>query len=443
MADTGTPIFGFILFGGSLSGALVRDMRLANELADRGYGVHVWWAMDRPANPPLRPAIVQHDWFNGFRYYRRRGRWLHEQIGRAMCRIWSDAKRARSLQKRPDVGNAIMQRYLTLIADGVERDRPVLDRFVRQLNASGVTHMLPMLAALGAYLEAARPRLRREVKQLVTFQGYELYVNYARAARIEPRLYHRLRGIASASDWPAIAVSRDYCRRVIDDIGVPADRLTAIHPGVPTQRTIERDAAANLLADKLRGYDPQLPLISYLGRQDVEKGIDLLLYAANLLRRAGKRFQLAIAGPTLFGESNARVIRGMANDLRLPVIWQRHVSDELRNALFAASRVVVYPPIHREPFGMVPVEAAAYGTPAVVPDHGGITEAIRAGESPDAPTAGLTFGAWDSGDLAEQVGRLLDDEALWRRLSDAGPAVADHYSVARLADRVLAHLGLA
>jgi hypothetical protein len=36
----------------------------------------------------------------------------------------------------------------------------------------------------------------------------------------------------------------------------------------------------------------------------------------------------------------------------------------------------------------------------------------------------------------------MGDEGLWQRLSSAGPAVADHYSVARLADRVLGQLGI-
>ena len=436
------PHFGFLLFGGSLSGAQVRDIRLANELADRGYRVTVWWIMDQPDRSPLHKNITQRLLLNGFRYYRPNLRWLHEQIGRLMSWYWSDRKRARSLQKRPHIADVIMQRYLTLIAHGVEGDPAVLGRFIKQVNASGVSIMMPMLAALGSYVHTAGARLNREIPQLITFQGYELYVNYAKAAGVEQELYARLREIAAASPWPAIAVSEDYKQRVADEIGVSPDRLIAVHPGVPAQTTVSRDKAHEVLSGELRHYDPSIPLITYLGRQDAEKGIDLLLYAANILRRAGQRFQLVVAGPTLFGASNSRVLRQIATDLRLEVHFKHHVGDDVRNALFAASRAVVYPPIHREPFGMVPVEAAAYGTPVVVPDHGGITEAIRAGCDPDAACAGLTFRAWDSGDLAAQIGRLLDDEALWQKLSASGPVVAEHYSIANLADRVLRHLGV-
>ena len=36
-----------------------------------------------------------------------------------------------------------------------------------------------------------------------------------------------------------------------------------------------------------------IPIVSYFGRQDSEKGIDLLLYAGRMLRERGVRHQLA------------------------------------------------------------------------------------------------------------------------------------------------------
>jgi glycosyltransferase involved in cell wall biosynthesis len=85
---------------------------------------------------------------------------------------------------------------------------------------------------------------------------------------------------------------------------------------------------------------------------------------------------------------------------------------------------------------MVPAEAMAHGTPAIVPDHGGVRGAVSA----EGSRGGLVFRAWDSGDLAQQIRRLLTDDELWRSLARAAPRVADYYSVANLADRMLAHL---
>lgn len=87
---------------------------------------------------------------------------------------------------------------------------------------------------------------------------------------------------------------------------------------------------------------------------------------------------------------------------------------------------------------MVAVEAMAHKTPAIVPDYGGIASAIEA----NGAVGGLRFRSWDSADLAEQIQRLLTDDTLYRRLSEAGPRVAAHFSVQKLADRILDHLSL-
>jgi glycosyltransferase involved in cell wall biosynthesis len=434
------PVFGFILFGGPRSGALVRDCRLANELAGRGFTVHVWWAMDRSQQVPLDARIHQHWLFNGLRFLTPVGGGLLDRLGR-LAATWLPArKRDRFSQKRGGLVQRMMGRLLTLVAEGPDGDPAVLRRFAREVEAAGVTHMLPMLAMFAAWPLAARPLQTNPPRLLVTFQGYELYINYARAAGLEQKVYERLRGFAEQADFQSIAVSADYADRIEADIGVPRDRMTAIPPGIPTQCEMDRATGRAWLSEH-RGRLAKLrdePIILYFGRRDKEKGVDLLLYAAKLLQARGVRYQLVIAGPSLFGHNYSNVCRQIARDLRLPMKNLNDVDDQTRAALFASAHCLVYPSIHREPFGMVPVEALAYGTPAVVPDYGGVADAIRAGEK----TGGLHFRVWDSGGLADQLQRMLEDEALWQQFSSNGPAIAEHYSVPRLADRVLDHLKL-
>lgn len=434
----GKPIFGFVLFGGPLSGARVRDIRLANELAARGYRVHVWWAVDRHLSAPLRADVTQHWLFHGLRYIAPRGSGACDMIGRLGRRIFREKNYDRFVQKRPWVLNGVMDRFTRRVCDSVEADRRLVRRFARSLSRTGVTHMLPMLAVLCPWVAAAIPLVDHRVRYLVTFQGYELYSSFARAAGLERRLLDRLGEAVKRSDWPAIAVSADYLDRVVEDVGIPRQSLRAIPPGIPSEFPVDADGAAALVAARFPEFRPGVPLVTYLGRQDAEKGIDLLLYAAAMLRRDGLRFQVAVCGPTLFGNIYLRVCKQLAENLRCPVLWANQVSDELRSALFSASRFIVYPSIHREPFGMVAAEALAHGTPALVPDYGGIAGAIEA----EGEVGGLRFGVWDSADLAAQMRRLLTDDALHRRLSAAGPGIAAYYSVSNMADRVLDHLGV-
>ncbi len=431
-------VFGFLLIGGALSGALVRDVRLANELARRGWRVNVWWAMDRPKRTELRDEITQSWLFHGMRYLRPSGSNLADRAGRLMTRVFHDKQRQRFMQRRPRLIRRLMEGLIRRVCDGIEQDRGAVRPFAAELSAAGVTHVLPMLAILCPWVQAAGRLMDRAPRYVVTFQGEELYGNYARSIGCADALSKRFVEAIEQSGWPAIAVSEDYARRVAADFGVPPGRLRAIPPGVPHQVTIDRTQAVKLIAARFPDYRADVPLVTFVGRRDVEKGIDLLLYATSILRSRGVDLQLAVCGPTLFGDTYSGVCQQIAQDLRCPVLWGNQISDEVRTALFTASRCIAYPSIHREPFGMVPVEAMAHGTPAVVPDSGGIASAIAA----NGRTGGVLFRAWDSADLAEQIGRLLVDDDLHRRLADAGPTVAAHYSVENLADRVLAHLEL-
>lgn len=441
-ASGARPVIGQVLFGGPISGALVRDIRLANELATRGHVVHVWWAMDRPRQSGLLPQVRQHWLFSGMRYLATgRGAGPHplrDRFGRGLAAVFKDRARAHYSQKYPAVLDRIMTGLTRFVCEGVERDGRLVRRLAREMEQAGVTHVLPMLSVLCPWVHAARKHMAHPPRTLVTFQGYELYANYARSIGLETRLYDRLREAVELSDFPAIAVSADYVERVAQDVGVPRERLTAIEPGVPAGRKMASREAHQVIAGFYGEYDPTTPMVTYLGRQDSEKGIDLLLYAATMLRRRGVSFQLFIGGPTLFGLEYYRMCRQISENLRLPVRWQKQVSEEVRTALMSVSACVVYPSIHREPFGMVAAEALSFGTPAVVPDYGGVAGAISA----QGRSGGLLFRAFDSGDLAAKLEMLLTDGALREKLSSAGLAVAEHYSVKNMTDRVLRHMGV-
>jgi hypothetical protein len=60
-------------------------------------------------------------------------------------------------------------------------------------------------------------------------------------------------------------------------------------------------------------------------------------------------------------------------------------------------------------------------------------EVIRDGDT----TGGLLFKAWDSGDLAAQLERLLLDRPLHRRLASNASIIAKRFTVEKMADNVL------
>jgi glycosyltransferase involved in cell wall biosynthesis len=192
------------------------------------------------------------------------------------------------------------------------------------------------------------------------------------------------------------------------------------------------------LREKIPNLRDDIPVVTYFGRQDTEKGIDLLLYAVKLLQQQNVPLQLVACGGSSFGLKYREICEQIAGHLRVRVHWKRRISDGARRALFARSRCVVCPSIHREPFGMVAPEAMSHGTPVLVPDYGGITETI----SQSGVAGGLTFKSWDTADLAAQLKRLLTDDALHASLAANARSVAANFSVKQMTDQILAHIGL-
>jgi glycosyltransferase involved in cell wall biosynthesis len=431
------PVFGFLaVTSGSFEGAIIRDMRLANELYRRGFRVVVYWLVQQNRGL-VAPGIPQRVVGRATRYMTRRPTRIGEMAGRLFDLLPAE-RRIRFLQTHPRLAQHLACNLTGVVCDA-RGDEQLVGRLTHLLRRDGVTHLLPTFAFACPFALAAKRRGGHDFEYLVTFQGEELFVGYARTLGREREYFAQLRAVIAGSPWKAIAVSRDYVRRLQDEMGIDPKTLTVVHPGIdlPAERERGRPDFGTLQRafPRLRA---DLPIVTFLGRNDPEKGIDLLLYAARMLQQRGRSFQLVVAGGTTFGCLYRQACEQVAQHLRLDVHWQGRVDAEVRDALYALSRCVVYPPVHREPFGMVAVEALSRGTPVLVPDHGGLTEAIAV----DGRRAGITFRVWDSGNLADQLERLLVDDALHAELARNGPTVAATFGVATTVDRLLAHMGI-
>ncbi len=85
-----------------------------------------------------------------------------------------------------------------------------------------------------------------------------------------------------------------------------------------------------------------------------------------------------------------------------------------------------------EPFGIVCVEAMAAGLPVLVPDGGGMHEAVSDG------VTGFVYRSLDVPDLAEKMRRLAQDVELRRRMGEKGRAQAvSRFEIADYMERLL------
>ena len=119
--------------------------------------------------------------------------------------------------------------------------------------------------------------------------------------------------------------------------------------------------------------------------------------------------------------------RGVHLDLRVN-IPEEQLHHHLRHAL-----AMIYV-AHLEPFGLVPLEAGACGTPVVAVAEGGIRETVVDGVN------GLVTDP-DPASLAAALQRLADDPALARRLGEQGRKLVEtKWSFNAATDRLVAKL---
>lgn len=135
----------------------------------------------------------------------------------------------------------------------------------------------------------------------------------------------------------------------------------------------------------------------YIGRLSPEKGATLFADAA---RRAGVKAVVVGEGP-----DRSRIARIYPEAKLLGWCTPAAVVEELR-----AARCLVVPSLWYETFGLVVLEAAAFGIPSIVPSDTAASELIAAGKS------GLVFQRGNVDDLTTLL-KLLDDDNVVQTLS--------------------------
>lgn len=160
------------------------------------------------------------------------------------------------------------------------------------------------------------------------------------------------------------------------------------------------------------GFAPTEKIIYYVGRFDPRKGIETLVRAVHQSQFLGKDpLRLIIAGAYSPGQSDGEEkdrITKIVEELGLSEITEfpGRISDENLPVYFAAADVCVVPS-HYEPFGLVPIEAMASGTPVVGSAVGGLNFTVVSEET------GLLVPPKDEQAFAKAIDRVLNDPQ-WR-----------------------------
>jgi phosphatidylinositol alpha-1,6-mannosyltransferase len=191
--------------------------------------------------------------------------------------------------------------------------------------------------------------------------------------------------------------------RLLVELGNPDEKVHVVHPGVDAQR-FSPERRDDQLRAALLG-DADLLLLS-VGRLQKRKGHDLVLQAMSRLARGGLKLRYVIAGHG----PEAEALRTMTRDLGLDdqVRFLGEISSVELPSYYAAADIFVHPNrifgTEFEGFGLVFLEAAASGVPAIGGRSGGVPEAVEEG------VTGFLVTGEDSLELEERI-RLLAGSA--------------------------------
>ncbi len=213
----------------------------------------------------------------------------------------------------------------------------------------------------------------------------------------------------SVGAWLARRTARIPARIVVLSEKTRADVLRryrrdalVIEPGL--------DAETFEARSRPRPDDGTLRLL-FVGKLHPQKRPERAIAVAALLARDGRDIRLTIVGD---GPLRGKLERTSAADLPDRVTFRPRVSDPELASLYASSDVLLVTAGGHQSWGLVPFEALAAGTPAVVSADIGAAPILADRE------AALIVDGEDARAFADDVVRLHDDAALRARLVSNG-----------------------
>jgi glycosyltransferase involved in cell wall biosynthesis len=222
-----------------------------------------------------------------------------------------------------------------------------------------------------------------------------------------------------------ITDSQDARRQIIEQYRVPETKISAIPIGPgPGAEQITRDAAQKELVDL--GLDPTRRYVLTVGNLQPRKNLIRLVEAFNqVIAEKGHDLDLVIVGPRHY---RADEIVEAAQTAHGRIRFTGYVSDRQLAACYRCSTVFALPSLY-EGFGLPVIEAMAHGIPVACSNVGALPEV--------SGDAALLFDPLRVDEMVAAIDKILSDDALRERLSQAGKARAAEFSWVRAAEQTL------
>lgn len=222
-----------------------------------------------------------------------------------------------------------------------------------------------------------------------------------------------------------IAVSEFTRRAIAREYDIPLEKIEVVHNSLEREDLIPLDYTVlntyqYLAALRAQGYR----VVTNVGRLTVQKGLPNLLHAAKLVVEKHAKTMFLIVGS---GEQYIELIC-LAADLGIAknVIFTDFQRGKPWRDAYAIADLFVLPSVS-EPFGLTPLEAIGYGTPALISKQSGVSEVLH---------HALKVDFWDVNEMANQIIAVMSNDPLRDELLDHATRELEGLSWGNAAEKV-------
>ena len=214
-----------------------------------------------------------------------------------------------------------------------------------------------------------------------------------------------------------IAISQSVKDDLIQEFGIPREKVVIIPNGVDTKRfhPANRLLYRQLLRRHL-GLDESDTVALFIGNSWERKGLGPAIEAVRAI--ANPKLKLVVVGA---GDPSAYCSSQELSNTHHRVVFVNGLEPQIER-YYAAADFLLFPTTY-EPFGLVALEAMASGLPVIVSATAGVAEHMTDGE-----TGLLLYNPTDLGELRDKIELLLSDADLRMGLATRGRLLAEKFT---------------
>jgi hypothetical protein len=204
-------------------------------------------------------------------------------------------------------------------------------------------------------------------------------------------------------------------RSVIANSTASLERARNLRVGNPNDISLiphSVDVPKDFLDNRIRRQDRKNSIL-FIGRHEERKGFDLLLLAWEKISRTNENLNLIIIGAEKEGPF-AGIFNSLSKNVRSTIEFTGKIDEVQKFKLLSESLAVIYPSRY-ESFGLVAIEAMAFGTPILAAERGGLSDVLH--KYP------IRLNELNPEEICKGTLDLVSNPELWMKASELGISI--------------------